>query len=145
MKTFAILLLSFLVTGCSTANKHIEIASPVPNSREALLPDFEPTGSPCTDYIQVNMLNVGCTELTVLRPEPTILYMACTNPQPGATDDFSTKTWVFISSYHPSVSPPGITPVCGDNVGTVAISLISINELTGISPTLEHPLYEGDN
>ena len=143
MKLFSFLLLSFLMTGCA-ANKQV-CASPIPNSREAVLPDFEPSGSPCTDFVQVNLLNVGCTELTMLRPEPTILYMACNNPQPGAMDAFSTQTWVFVSSYHPHPLPPDVTPVCGDDIGMIGISPTSIHELNGTSPTLEHPIYEGDN
>jgi len=142
MRSFTFLLLSFLTTGCAT-NKHIDVSPPL-NSRAVLLQDFEPTGSPCTDFIQVNFQNIGCSELTAYKPEPTLMYIACANPQPGAMDEFSTKTWVFISAYHPYELPADVQPMCGDEVGMVGISSKPIGDLTGTTPILEHPIYEGD-
>ncbi len=109
-----------------------------------MLQEFEPSGSPCTDFVQINLLNAGCSDLVTSQPEPTIMYFACNSPQPGAQDAFSTRTWVFISSYHPHRPPDEIMPVCGDESGMLGISEMSIHELTGTSPTLEHPIYEGD-
>jgi hypothetical protein len=141
---YLIFLFSFLVIGCS-AKHRIDTTSPVPNSREAMLSEFEPSGAPCTDFLSINFLNAGCTDVVTVNPDgPTPMFIACSKPQPGATDEFSTATWVFVSILDHKQPPEGTVPVCVDGQGILGIHPISINELTGTSPTLEYPIYEGN-
>ena len=95
----------------------------------------------------MNLLNVGCNEVITVQPEeyqPSPMFLACQKPQPGATDEISTATWVFVSVYDFKPPPTGTIPVCVDSTGLLGIHPIPMNELTGASPTLEYPIYEGN-
>ena len=72
------------------------------------------------------------------------MFLACQKPQPRATDEFSTATWVFVSEYDPKPPPIDTIPVCIDSVGLIGIHPITMNELTGTAPALEYPIYEGE-
>ena len=119
----------FFLVGCA-AKKHTSTMMPVPDpgTREALLPQFMPTGSPCLDSIAVNYLYTGCKVAgSIPRDEYEGLLLGCLEPQPGAMDLFSTSTFLFSSN--PMLGDPlldeGI-PYCADMTGVYAVLPIGI-------------------
>ena len=96
------------------AGKHTGSLTPeyAEGSREAMLLDFQSTGSPCLDAIWVNLSNVGCNEVGVVDVEIGRM-VGCLNPSPGATDIYSN------SSFLVTIDPPEheFIPWCGDQNG----------------------------
>ena len=121
-----------LFAGCAA---HRIPMMPVPESgtREALLPTYEPSGSPCLDSIIVNFLYVGCNEIGAASDamsdelDEPIIYMGCLAPQPGAMDPFSNYTFVRVPEGF--VMPPDVYLYCGDETamyGYIPVNLRSI-------------------
>jgi len=114
----------FFLAGCA-AKKHTltMMPAPEPGTREALLPQFAPSGSPCLDSIIVNYLYSGCQTVgSIPRDEYEGLLLGCLAPQPGAMDVFSTSTFLF--SANPVLEDPllgeGI-PYCADVTGLYVV------------------------
>ncbi|MBE90444.1 MAG: hypothetical protein CMM76_13520 [Rhodospirillaceae bacterium] len=124
----------FILAGCA-AKRNASQMMPVPaeGTREALLLEFTPSGSPCLDGIVVNLLHVGCSAVgTVQRPEYMSMALGCYDSQPGATDMFSRAT--FIYSGNPMIGDPlfeSAMPYCGDQTGVYAVLDANIRELGG--------------
>jgi len=116
VKNLILLFCFSILSGCS-AKRHM-VPVPEAGTREALLPTYQPSGSPCLDSIIVNFLYVGCQEVAVATDapptefdEPTT-FMGCTSPQPGAMDPFSNYTFVRVP---PGLMwPENIVSYCGD-------------------------------
>ena len=127
-----VVFLCVILAGCATKRVPM-MPIPVEGSREALLLEFEPSGSPCLDGIIVNFLHVGCGSVgTIQRPDYMSMALGCYRPQPGATDMFSRAT--FIYSGNPMIGDPlfeSAMPYCGDNTGIYAVLDMSIRELEG--------------
>ena len=127
-----VVFLCVILSGCAAKRAHT-MPVPAEGTREALLLDFAPSGSPCLDGIIVNFLHVGCGSVaTMHRPEFMGMALGCHQPQPGATDLFSRGT--FIYSGNPTMGDPlfeSAMPYCGDNTGVYAVLDASIRELGG--------------
>ena len=124
-----LLFLALFSMGCAhkTAATQSLMPAPMPGTREALLPTYEPTGSACLDSIVVNMLYMGCSNVQVAATEDGMMYMGCVSAQPGAQDVFSRGT--FIRTVHPDALPDGAQPFCGDPTGIYAMWNVPFSEL----------------
>ena len=131
LRNFVVFLCVILV-GCA-AKRAPMMSAPAEGSREALLLEFTPSGSPCLDGIVVNLLHIGCSAVgTIQRPDYMSMALGCHQPQPGATDMFSHAT--FIYSRNPDGADPlfsSAMPYCGDHTGVYAILDVNIRELDG--------------
>lgn len=119
----------FLSTGCAhTSAERMMMPVPETGTREALLPTFVPTGSPCLDSVVVNMLYSGCSSVQVAQDQQGVLFfMGCVQPQPGAQDAFSRST--FIRTLRPDMLPPESEPFCGDPTGVYAMLNVPFTEI----------------
>jgi len=125
-KKLVLIFCFFILGGCS-AKRHAIKMMPIPEAgtREALLPTYQPSGSPCLDSIIVNLLYAGCSEIGIATDVPPtevdepITFMGCTSPQPGAMDPFSNYTFVRVP--HGLIWPENIMPYCGDEQGMYGV------------------------
>lgn len=103
--SFLIVILTMLV-GCSA--KRVQIPSiEYPPTREELLVRYQSSGSWCMDALIVNLLNVGCSEVTTSAGPDRITRVSCAAPQMGSTDIFSNSSFlVFPTWSNESISPP---------------------------------------
>lgn len=126
-----LVVLCFLIAGCA-AKRDLIPMMPIPadGTREALLLDFQPSGTPCLDAIIVNFLNIGCSSVgTIQRPEYQGILLGCYSPQPGAMDLFSNASFVY--SRNPMLGDPLLDigePFCADMAGVYAVLPASIGE-----------------
>ncbi|HIE83007.1 MAG TPA: hypothetical protein EYQ00_03790 [Dehalococcoidia bacterium] len=134
VKKLVLVFCFFILSGCSTKRYTVKMA-PVPEAgtREALLPTYQPSGSPCLDSIIVNLLYSGCSEIALATDAPPlgfdepITFMGCTSPQPGAMDQFSNYTFVRIP--HGLMWPEDIMPYCGDEQGMYGYITANIHSI----------------
>jgi hypothetical protein len=134
VKKLGLIVCFLLSTGCAA---HRIPMMPVPEfgTREALLPTYEPSGSPCLDSIIINFLYAGCSEAGVasgavlVEFDEPVTYMGCLAPQPGAMDPFSNYTFVRVPEG--LVMPPDVFLYCGDQTamyGYIPVPILSIIE-----------------
>ncbi len=102
-----------LISLTACAAKHLEAVTPqyATGSREALLIDYQSSGSPCLDALIVNLSNVGCNEAAAVEVSAGRM-VGCLNPSPGATDLYSNSS--FLHTLNP---PQDFMPWCGDHTG----------------------------
>lgn len=111
IRTCILIAATFLI-GCAHTNKEIEQLSYLADSREDFMLRYAPTGSPCLDALQINLAYVGCSELQAYQGNDELTYFRCSNGSTGATDEWSTSTFVVIPTMAPA--PDYIRMVCID-------------------------------
>ena len=120
IKRITLLVALLFATGCAHKNnKSISTLEYLADSREDFMLRFEPTGSPCLDSLQINLAYVGCSELQAFQGDDELTYFRCANGSTGATDQWSTATFVVLPMMAPA--PDYIRMVCIDPMNALGV------------------------
>ena len=120
IRTFMLVATTLLI-GCAHTNKEVEIErlSYLADSREDFMLRYVPTGSPCLDALQINLSYAGCSELQAFQGGDELTYFRCSNGSTGATDLWSSSTFVIVTTMAPT--PDYIRPICIDPMNALGV------------------------
>lgn len=97
--SFLIAVLSVSLFGCASKRTQVGGMERAP-TRAELLVEYKPSGLWCIDALTVNLLSHGCSSLMqspVSRGGS--VKVKCAQPQLGATDVFSSRTFVIVPAH----------------------------------------------
>ena len=117
LRKLTLILVAIITVGCSA--KRVELPMmpvPEPHTREAMLLQFQPSGSPCLDALVVNLSSAGCAAVHTTQVDAGII-VSCAKPQPGSKDVYSKYSFIVIAPG--KVAPENAYFYCADSAGQI--------------------------
>lgn len=117
-----LIIAALFLVGCAHTRPQVDLQARtyLIDSREDFMLQYEPTGSPCLDAFQINLANVGCSELqTGMGADDGLVYLKCAGGSTGATDFWSTAVFTVLNGVE--LVPDHVHIICVDQVTTLGV------------------------